>query len=64
MEKGSLYSDGIDIHFWVPGEPTLKNYSKYGKRIESQDYAILGVYIEGFYCKDCKKMIIETELSD
>lgn len=64
MEKGSLYSDKFNWQWWVPGDLSIKNYFKYGKRIEAQDYALLGLYINGFYCKDCKKLIIETELSD
>lgn len=64
MGKGSMYSDKFFEQFWVPGELTLKNCLKSSKRIKAQDFALTGMAMEGFYCKDCKKLIIETELSD
>ena len=49
MEKGSLYSDKFFEQFWVPGELTLKNCLNNSKRIKSQDFALTGMAMEGFY---------------
>ncbi len=64
MKKGILYGDGRSKVHWNEGDkklPALEGLVGKGC-LTAVKYSLATFTIESYYCKSCKKMMIETEI--
>lgn len=65
MEKGVISGDGRSGVYWKAGEKRAGFMDKLGGegRLNAVKYSLAVFEIDAYYCRECKKMIFDTELS-
>lgn len=66
MQKGIMSGDGRSDVYFNPGDKPKRMIDKLGGsgKVTAVKYTLASFKIEAWFCKHCKKLIIDTDVSN